>query len=130
MRDLNMANKLIELHGDRFFAIVPQQLREDAKNIIADDLFREVNGLLHHPPHGYDHVGSYKTKDHYSNLQLTFFAGPENWKADIDIDDASGIEHIFQPIRSTFPGQDTHPYDIHEIPVGHQHIDPGYLFNV
>lgn len=122
--------ELVELRGDRFFAIVPQELREDTKNSIANKLFREVNGMLHHPPNGYDHAGSFKTKDRYGNLQLTFFAGTEDWKADIDIDDASGIEHIFQVIRNELPGQDTNPYNIHEILVGYQHIDPGYSFIV
>ncbi len=130
MTVISAITELTELRGDRFYAIVPQQLREDTKNSIADDLFREVSGSLHHPPDGYTHAGSYKTTDRYGNLQLTFFAGAENWVADIDIDDAAGIEHIFQVIRNTLPGQSTHPYDIHQILLGYQRIDPGYSFEV
>ena len=63
-------------------------------------------------------------------VQLTFFAGADDWVADIDIDDAAGIEHIFQVIRNAMPGRDTHPYNIHQILVGHQQIDPGYSFEV
>ncbi len=127
---LSAITELIDLRGDRFFAIVPQQLREDTKNSIADDLFHEVSGSLHHPPEGYEHAGSYKTNDRYGNLQLTFFASAENWVADIDIDDAAGIEHVFQVLHDAFSGNPTHPYNIHQILVGYQHIDPGYSFEV
>ncbi len=127
---LSQISELIELRGDRFFAIVPQKLREDTKDSIASGIFHEAGELLHHPPDGYAHAGSFKTKDRYGNLQLTFFAGPENWVADIDIDDASGIEHIFQVIVNSLPGRDTNPYNIHEILLGYQKIDPGYSFKM
>ena len=52
----------------------------------------------------------------------------DNWVADIDIDDAAGIEHIFQVVHNSLPNQSTNPYNIHEILVGYQHIDPGYSF--
>lgn len=127
---LSGITELIELRGDRFFAVVPKQLREDTKNSVAEDIFHEVSGSLHHPPDGYAHAGSFKTGDHYGNLQLTFFTKNDNWLADIDIDDAAGIEHVFQVIRNAMPGQSTHPYDIHEILLAFQQIDPGYSFNV
>ena len=50
--------------------------------------------------------------------------------ADIDIDDASGLEHVFQVVRNKLSGKPTHPYNIHEILVAHQKIDPGYTFVV
>ena len=127
---LSAITELIDIRGDRFFAVVPQQLRDDTKNSIADDIFEKAGKLLHHPPKDYEHAGSYKTKDRYGNLQLTFFAGAENWVADIDIDDAAGIEHIFQVIRNAMPGRDTHPYNIHQILLAYQGIDPGYSFVV
>lgn len=127
---LSAVTELIELRGDRFFAIVPQQLREDTKNSMADGLFVKAPSLLHHPPNGYEHAGSFKTDDRYGNLQLTFFAGPENWVTDIDIDDAAGIEHVFQVLHNGFSGKPTHPYNVHEILIGYQHIDPGYSFEV
>ncbi|MEO6051553.1 MAG: hypothetical protein ABIP78_09505 [Pyrinomonadaceae bacterium] len=122
--------ELVDIRGDRFFAIVPQQLRDDTKNSMATGLFHDAPSLLHRPRDGYVHAGSYKTKDHYGNLQLTFFAGQENWVADIDIDDAAEIEHIFQVINNALPGRDTHPYNVQENLVGYQHIDPGYSFEV
>ena len=48
--------------------------------------------------------------------------------ADIDIDDASGIEHVFQVLRNAITGKPTHPYYIHDILVRFQEIDPGYKF--
>ena len=127
---LSYVSKLIELRRDRFFASVPQELREETKNAVASGLFAEVSGSLHHPPDGFAPAGSYKTADHYGNLQLTFFANGNDWCADIDIDDAAGLAHAFQVIRNTLTNRPTHPYDIHQILVHHQHIDPGYVLAV
>jgi len=118
--------KLNESRGDRFFAQVTQQLREDTKNSVASGRFFEVPELLHHPPPGFQSAKSFKTDDHYGNLQLSFFTNGTDWVADIDIDDANGLEHVFQVARNALSQRPTHPYDIHEILVSYQKIDPGY----
>jgi hypothetical protein len=118
--------KILELRGDRFFATVPQELREETKNSVHDGLFESVSGLLHHPPDGFTGAGSFKTRDRYGNLQLTFFARGNDWRADVDIDDAGGFEHVFQVLRNTLTGSPTHPYNIHQLLLQHQKLDPGY----
>lgn len=125
---LPFIQELKEIRGDRFFAAVPKQLREDTKNSKAAGLFEEVSSILHHPPDGFSHAGSFKTKDQFGNLQLTFFMKGNDCVADIDIDDASGFEHIFQVLHNLLPGQSTHPFNIHELLVAHQKLDPGYRF--
>jgi hypothetical protein len=127
---LSYIQKLNEVRGDRFFAVVPKELREETKNSVSEGLFHPADQSLHHPPEGFSPAGSFKTPDHYGNLQLTFFMNGDDWVADIDIDDAAGLEHVFQVVRNKLSGQPTHPYNIHEILVGHQHIDPGYKFVV
>lgn len=127
---LSYIQKLNEIRGDRFFCVVPKELREETKNSVAEDLFRSVSGSLHHPPEGFSPAGSFKTPDHYGNLQLTFFMNGENCVADIDIDDAGGLEHVFQVLRNKLSGNPTHPYNIHEILVAHQQLDPLYTFVV
>lgn len=129
---LSYVEELRELRGDRFFAVVPKELREETKNSVATGLFFATDSTLHKlADSSYSHAGSFKTKDHYGNLQLTFFMNPEgNCVADIDIDDASGLEHIFQVLRNELTGQPTNPFDIHEILLAHQKIDPGYSFNL
>jgi hypothetical protein len=122
--------ELKELRGDRFFARVPQELREETKQSAQEGLFDAAPDLLHHPPPGLTHAGSFKTRDHYGNLQLTFFAGGGDWVADVDIDDAGGLEHVFQVVRNELTGRPTHPYDIHDILVRHQHLEPGYALVV
>jgi hypothetical protein len=117
---------LREVRGDRFFVDVPQELREETKNSALGGLFNGVSGSLHHPPAGFDLAGSFKTSDRYGNLQLTFFSDGSNWRADVDIDDAGGLEHVFQVVRNRVSGQPTHPFDIHEILVVHQRVNPGY----
>ncbi|MDQ3652773.1 MAG: hypothetical protein M3458_21365 [Acidobacteriota bacterium] len=122
--------KLSEVRGDRFFAVVSRELREEIKNSVAEELFHQVDGSLHHPPAGFDHAGSFKTEDRYGNLQVTFFIDGERCVADVDIDDASGLQHIFQVLRNMLPGRSTHPYDIQQLLVYHQKLDPGYSVNV
>lgn len=127
---IDSIREIRELRGDRFFAVVPKQLREDVKNSVAEGLFHPADSSLHHPPAGFSSAGSFKTPDHYGNLQLTFFMKSEACVVDIDIDDAAGVEHIFQVLGNALSGTPTHPYNIHEILVGFQHIDPQYSFNV
>jgi hypothetical protein len=122
--------KIRELRGERFFADVTRELREESKNSVAEDVFKPAPDTLHTPPHGFEKAGSWKTLDQYGNLQLTFFAKGDQWVADIDIDDAAGIEHLFQVLDHKITGSHTHPYAIHEILIARQEIDPGYSFEV
>lgn len=125
---LDYVRELRELRGDRFFAVVDPQLRTNVRNGVAGGLFREVSGISHTPPEGFSLAGSFKTGDLYGNLQVTFFTSGDQHLADIDIDDAAGIEHLFQVARNALTGRPTHPYDIREILLKHQEIDPGYDF--
>jgi hypothetical protein len=130
---LSLIKEIRELRGDRFFAFVEKELREEVKNSVNTGLFHPVSGSLHHLSaqfEGFTDAGSFKTDDHFGNLQLTFFMKGEECVADIDIDDAGGIEHIFQVLRNHFTGSPTHPYNIHQILMRHQHLDPGYRFNL
>ncbi len=54
----------------------------------------------------------------------------DNCVPDIDIDDAGGLAHVFQVVRNRLSGEPTHPYNIHEILIAHQKLDPGYNFTV
>lgn len=119
-------SQLLEARGDRFFAQVPKELREETKNSVAEEIFEPASSALHTPPKGFSDAGSFKTVDRYGNLQLTFFAKGDTWRADIDIDDANGLEHVFQVLRNTLSGRPTHPYDIHQILLIHQELDSGY----
>lgn len=130
---LSLIKDIRELRGDRFFAFVEKELREEVKNSVNTGLFHEVDGSLHHLPaqfEAFERAGSFKTDDRFGNLQLTFFMKGDECVADIDIDDAGGIRHIFQVLRNHFTGSPTHPYNIHQILMKHQHLDPGYRFNL
>ena len=127
---LSFIQELRDLRGDRFFCAVPQQLRDEVKNAAQAGQFDIVSGALHHPPDGTEPAGSFKSKDDYGNLQLTFFAGAKGWLADIDIDDANGLGHVFQVLRNEFTGRPTHPFDIHQILKRHQQLDTGYRLEI
>jgi hypothetical protein len=120
---------LLKLRGDRFFAATHAALREEVQN--ARDLFSEVNGALHHPPDGYTPAKSFKTKDRHGNLQVSFFRKGDtgdDYLVDVDIDEAEGIEHGFEVLRNHLTDHETSPYDVREILVAHQSLDPGYSF--
>jgi hypothetical protein len=117
------------VRGDRIFVNVALEFRDRVKNALAGGGFKEADSSLHKPPPGFAHAGSFKTRDHYGNLQLTFFssvAAPLEFKVDADIDDAAGIEHAFQVLDHWVKKGATHPFDIREILTFHQRLNTGY----
>ncbi len=82
---------LRELRQDRFFVNVQEELHDQTLNSVAGGLFYAVDDSLHSAPPGFEQVDSYKTDDHYGNLQLTFSRNGDIWVADVDIDDAAGF---------------------------------------
>jgi hypothetical protein len=124
--DLLQHVTLLDILGDRCFVEVPPALHEQMPGFVDEDIFRPVDGSLHQPPAGFVPAGSFKTLDAFGNLQMTFFQKGSTWRADVDIDDAAGLAHVLQVMRNHFTGDPTHPYNIHQILVAHQHLDPGY----
>ena len=93
--------------------------------------FRSASGVLHTDfPEGFTPVAppnSFKSRDEAGNIQLTFAANSSGASlADIDLDDHAGIEHAADVLKHKFSGKDTDPYDIHEILIFFQQLDPGY----
>lgn len=131
---LEHVQSLYRVRGDRVFANVAKGLRDLVRTAVDARRFESVDGSLHQPPDRFRLVDSYKSvPDKYGNLQVTFFASvaaPLTFKADVDVDDARGIEHVFQVLGHWLTGEGTHPYDIHEILLAYQGIDPGYRLEV
>ena len=117
---------LLEIRGDRCFVAVPVALKNQMPAFVEGDVFRSVDDVLHEAPDGFARAGSFKTLDAFGNLQMTFFVRGDRCVADVDIDDAAGLGHVFQVVRNHVSGSPTHPYNIHQILVKHQHLDPGY----
>ena len=119
--------KITEQFGDRMFALVKPELHAETVNSLPEGEFHKVPDLLHSPRPGFERVDSYKTPDPYGNLQLTFSRSDAGqWAVDMDIDDAQGFEHFFQVVNNI--GGATHPYNIHELLIATQELDPGYRF--
>ena len=117
---------LLEARGDRCFVEVPRALLTQMPDLVEDETFHMVNGSLHEPPMGMTAAGSFKTRDAFGNLQVTLFDSAAKCHADIDIDDAAGLGHVFQVARNHVSGEPTHPFNIQQILIAHQHLDPGY----
>jgi len=92
--------------------------------------FRSVSGVLHNFPPGLTSVSqdnSFKSRDEAGNIQLTFATDAAGaFFADIDLDDHSGVEHAFDVLKHRLSGDDTDPYNIHQILAFFQGLDPGY----
>jgi hypothetical protein len=119
---------IVRIEQDRLFiGVTPELVKETSHS----NAFHQVSPALHSPLPGYNILSSYKTFDRYGNLQLTFQRKGDSdtdYACDVDIDDAQGIEHIFQVVRNSIAGP-TNPYDIHDILLQQKPVvDPGYSF--
>jgi hypothetical protein len=90
--------------------------------------FHRVDGSLHEfPGEEWRLLASFKTFEGAGNLQVTVASnGAGKFMADIDLDDHQGIKHAFDVLEHKITNRDTHPYDIHEILIFFQDLDPGY----
>jgi hypothetical protein len=120
------------IRGDSISARVQQELRDEVIDACADGQFHEVHGALLSPSTSFELVDSFKTPELYGNLHLTFSCRPETLELFVEayIDDAGGIQSIFQVAEHNFNHSVTHPYDIHQILLHYQKINPGYALIV
>jgi hypothetical protein len=123
---LSSLTRLLRIQQDRLFAEVAPEFTETARKAIGERLFRLVSGAMHTPPVGYTNGPSYKTLERFGNLQVTLFHCPGKPSiADIDIDNAAGLKHVFQVLSNAIHGP-THPFDIQAILLATQKIDTRY----
>jgi hypothetical protein len=123
--------QLTDIKQDRLFVIVDPALHADVittKN--TTDKIKNANGSLHtfpDPFKKFDQDISFKTPQRTGNLQLTFAKAPDGRvMIDTDVDDHQGIEHAFDVLHHAFTGDQTHPYDIHQILSYFYKMDLGY----
>lgn len=125
---IDFVEKITDIKPARLLALVKAGLLDRVRTFHQG--FHAVPGTLHDFPEGWTRIdpsGSFKTHDRAGNLQLTFAENAQGaFLVDADLDDHQGVEHAFDVLKHRFTGKDTHPYDIHEILVFFQGIDPGY----
>ena len=119
------------IRQDRFFCEAGDRMPELLRR---SERFKSAPNQLHQPLAGYRLEDSFKSRDAHANLQVTFqrHEATGALAADVDIDEASGIEHGFEVIRNTITKGRTNPYRVRELlllfdpvePV----LDPGYRF--
>ena len=125
---VQFVESLHEVRPARVHVFVNRQLLELVESNPAS--FHRVDGSLHEfPSPEWKLVASFKTFEAAGNLQVTFASnGAGKFMADIDIDDHQGVEHAADVLKHKITGKDTHPYDIHQILIYFQNLDPGYQF--
>lgn len=111
---------------DRFFANVSPGFQKAMEESERAGLFDLVDGSLHKIA-GFDLAKSYKSKDDFGNLQVTFFVQPGTGAVvvDADIDESSGLDHFFVVLDHGLTGGKTDPFLVNQLLLG-QGIDPGY----
>jgi len=119
---------MIRLKQDRLFAKTGAGLLEETQQ---DTFFHQVPETLHESVVPYHLVISYKTRDAQGNLQLTFSRNGDtgdDYLVDMDIDQAQGIGHIFEVLQNAVTSGLTNPYDVREILMADQKLQPLYDF--
>jgi hypothetical protein len=130
-RCFRFLQSLAVLRQDRCFCNVDPAMPEFLRK---SDFFKSAPQTLHKPLKDFVIEDSFKSTDAHANLQVTFMRHQSNGTlaADIDIDEATGIEHGFEVIRNTLTRGRTNPYLIRELmllvdPI-EKVLDPGYRF--
>jgi hypothetical protein len=119
---------MIELDQDRVFVKTTAARLEETQQ---DTFFSQVGFDLHKAIPPYVIFDSYKTRDAHGNLQLTFSRNGvtgDDYLADMDIDEAQGIVHIFEVLQNLTTGGLTNPYNVREIFAADQDLRPLYGF--
>jgi hypothetical protein len=115
-------------HRERIYAIVNGNLLGALRKF--PERYRSVSGSLHKFFDDWVAVSqqnSFKSRNNAGNIQFTFASNPAGGSlADIDLDDHTGIKHAADVIKHKISGANTNPYDLHQILVYFQGIDPGY----
>lgn len=115
-------------HRERIYAIVNSNLLGALRKF--PERFRSVSGSLHKFFDDWTSVSqqnSFKSLNNAGNIQFTFATNPAGASlADIDLDDHTGIKHAADVLKHKITGSNTNPYDLHQILVYFQGIDPGY----
>lgn len=123
--------KLLIARQDRCFCVVDPKLIDV---LTKSERFKSAPNKLHTPLPDYERRISFKSRDEHANIQYTFQQNMKTGEtaADVDIDEATGIEHGIEVIRNFTSGHRTNPYLIRELMVLSDPIeltlDPGYRF--
>ena len=125
----SIVQKLLDKnHRERIYAIVNGNLLTALRKF--PEGYRSVSGSLHKFFDDFTPVSqqnSFKSRDSAGNIQFTFATNPTGASlSDIDLDDHTGIKHAADVLKHKITGANTNPYDLHQILVYFQGIDPGY----
>jgi hypothetical protein len=125
----SIVQKLLDKnHHERIYAIVSGELLGALRKF--PERYRSVSGSLHSFFDGWTPVSeqnSFKSRNSAGNIQFTFATNSSGTSlADIDLDDHTGIQHAADVLKHKITGANTHPYDIQQILVYFQGIDPAY----
>jgi hypothetical protein len=111
-------------------AFASKELLKETEEAASEEILRSINSSLHQRIVGFKDPRSFNTNDYYGELQLTFYLKEDSCIVELDIDDGGGAGHIFRLLRGARWERNVTAFDIHEILIAHQAIDPGYTLIV
>jgi hypothetical protein len=121
-------DRIIEFRQERIYAVVDPSLVTLVRG--ESGKFKPAPSTMHEFPSGWHSIEESYKLDNWKagNLQLTFAQNSSGaYMADLDIDDHKGLEHVWDVLKHKLTGEETHPYDIHQILIYFQNqLDPGY----
>jgi hypothetical protein len=120
---------LTDVRSDRVFATTDVAMHDEIRASTVSGLVSEVPAALHQPPLGFSVANSYRTREKAGSLQITVFRGLDNdaqMTVDMDIDINSGASRVFGIISRTLTRSIVHPYDVQQVLISTQLLDPGY----
>ncbi len=130
-RCFRFLQSLMVLRQDRCFCTVDPAMPEFLRK---SEMFKSAPQHLHQPLKDFVLEDSFKSNDAHANIQVTFMRHKSSGMlaADVDLDEASGIEHGFEVIRNAVSQGRTNPYLIRELMLASEPVekvlDPGYRF--
>jgi hypothetical protein len=125
----NIEQKMLDKdHRERIYAIVNGDLLGAFRKF--PERYKSVSGSLHKFFDDWIAVNqqnSFKSRNNAGNIQFTLDTNSTGGSlADIDLDDHTGIKHAADVLKHKITGANTNPYDLHQILIYFQGIDPGY----
>jgi hypothetical protein len=123
------AARLIDLRPDRLRIAIDAAAGARIAQSFNSGALMPVSASLHAPPPVYDVVGSAKTPDPMLALQITLFKGAADYLVELDFDEMQGLGCIFRVVNEERLLNFGHPYNVHQLLVRHNDIDPGYTLS-
>ena len=121
--------RLLDARSDRLFLRIGNDAAARPPAFFGSGPFEPAPAALHAPPPGYQLAQSGKTHDPLLSFQVTLFKGDGDYTMEMEFDNIQALLCVFRALEDRRDLRNlgrTHPYDVHQLLIRYQHVDPGY----